>query len=315
MAPAPDLEIEGERLCRRLGGRWTNGQGLCLCPAHNDHDPSLSIRVGHRALLFKCFAGCDTISVLRAIRRLRLPLPQSTLEAPYPHAASTEKRPGPALRLWDASVPLIGTSAEAYLSGRLLQPPWQDLRYKARAPLGRGRDVVFRPALIAAVRERHRIVAVHRSFLDPLSVSLAKDLTNPRMMLGRPGRGAVQLAPANDILGLAEGIETALAAMRLHRLPVWATLGAERAGHILLPGSLERLVLLFDRDAAGWSAHQRALEAYARPHLDIRSIWPSTGHNDWADVLATRLRAAGGAANERRPPRVPRRGGSEPVSR
>lgn len=292
MAPAPDLEIEGERLCRRLSGRWTNGQGLCLCPAHNDHDPSLSIRVGRRALLFKCFAGCDTIAVLHAIRRLHLPLPRPAPDVPLSRSNQTAPRPGPALRLWDASAPLIGTPADTYLSGRLFQPPWHDLRFNARTPLGRGRDVVFRPALIAAVRERHRIVAVHRSFLDPVSFTLANDLTDARMMLGRPGRGAVQLAPANDILGLAEGIETALAAMRLHRLPVWATLGAERAGHILLPDSLERLVLLFDRDGPGWSAHQRALEAYARPDLEIRSAWPPAGYNDWADVLAARLRAA-----------------------
>ncbi|KMS56026.1 virulence-associated protein E [Novosphingobium barchaimii LL02] len=292
MAPAPDLELEGERLCRRLGGRWTNGQGLCLCPAHNDHDPSLSIRVGRRALLFKCFAGCDTIAVLHALRRLHLPLPRPAPDVPLPRPEEAATRPGPALRVWEASVPLTGTPAQTYLSGRLLRQPWQDLRYNPRTPLGRGRDVVFRPALIAAVRERHGVVAVHRSFLDPVSLGLAKDLTDPRMMLGRPGRGAVQLAPANNVLGLAEGIETALAAMRLHRLPVWATLGAERAGHILLPDSLERLVLLFDRDAAGWSAHQRALEAYAGSDLEIRSIWPSAGHNDWADVLATRLRAA-----------------------
>jgi hypothetical protein len=292
VAPPPDLEIEGERLCRRLGGRWTTGQGLCLCPAHDDHHPSLSIRVGRRALLFKCFAGCDTMAVLQAIRRLHLPLPRPAPDVPLPRSNQTATRPGPALRLWEASVPPTETAAEAYLSGRLLRPPWHDLRYNARTPLGRGRDVVFRPALIAAVRERHRIVAVHRSFLDPVSFTLANDLTDPRMMLGRPGRGAVQLAPANDILGLAEGIETALAAMRLHRLPVWATLGAERAAHILLPDSLERLVLLFDRDAAGWSAHQRALEAYARPDLEIHSAWPPAGHNDWADVLATRLRAA-----------------------
>lgn len=199
---------------------------------------------------------------------------------------------GPALRTWDASTSLATTPAEIYLGNRLLTAPWHDLRYNARTPLGGGRAVVFRPAMIAAVRERRRIVAIHRTFLDPATATRAGDLAEPRMMLGRPGRGAVQLMPAGRVLGLAEGIETALAAMRLHRIPVWAILGTERAGHILLPDRLERLVLLFDRDAAGWKANQRARLAYHRPGLEIVSPWPPLPNNDWADVLQTLPRAA-----------------------
>jgi hypothetical protein len=120
----------------------------------------------------------------------------------------------------------------------------------------------------------------------------ANDLAEPRMMLGRPGRGAVQLAAATTILGLAEGIETALAAMRLHRIPVWATLGAERAAHILLPSRLERLVLLFDRDAAGWKANRQIRLAHQYTGLKLFSPWPPVPHNDWADVLEDMPRAA-----------------------
>lgn len=286
------IEAAGANLVKRLGGRWSGGQGLCLCPAHDDHDPSLSVRVGDSALLFKCFAGCDTVAVLRAIRRLHLDLPERR-----PSLSSTRHRPlqtgsGPALRVWDASHPMAGTLAETYLSNRLLVPPWRDLRYNSRTPLGRGRAAVFRPALIAAVREGHRIVAIHRTFLDPVSALKASDLTDPRMMLGCPGRGAVQLAPATTILGLAEGIETALAAMHLHRIPVWATLGAERAAHVLLPSRLERLVLLFDRDAAGWKANRQVRLAHQHSGLEVFSPWPPVPHNDWADVLEEMPRAA-----------------------
>lgn len=71
----PDLEAAARDLMKRLGGHWANGKGMCSCPAHNDHTPSLSVRIGDRSLLFKCFAGCDTIDVLRAIRRLDLDVP------------------------------------------------------------------------------------------------------------------------------------------------------------------------------------------------------------------------------------------------
>ncbi|HUD90530.1 DUF7146 domain-containing protein [Sphingobium sp.] len=289
---SPELEFQGASLCRRLGGTWQKDRGLCLCPAHDDHNPSLSIRVGRHALLFKCFAGCETRDVLRAIRRLRLPLAERHIPASSSNVPLPQTGAGPALRTWDASASLAGTPAQTYLSGRLLTPPWHDLRYNPRTPLGRGRGVVFRPAMIAAVRERRRIVAIHRTFLEPATASRASDLADPRMMLGRPGRGAVQLMPPAAVLGLAEGIETALAAMQLHRIPVWAILGAERAGHILLPDWLERLVLLFDRDAAGWKANKSARLAYERPGLEIISVWPPPPNNDWADVLERRQRAA-----------------------
>ncbi|MDI1297351.1 MAG: toprim domain-containing protein [bacterium] len=146
--------------------------------------------------------------------------------------------------------------------------------------------------MIAAVRERRRLVAIHRTFIDAATATKAKDLADPRMMLGRPGRGAVQLMPPASVLGLAEGIETALAAMQLHKIPVWAVLGTERAGHILLPDWLERLVLLFDRDEAGWKANKSARLAYERPGLEIINAWPPSPNNDWADVLEGQSRAA-----------------------
>ncbi|WP_176400374.1 DUF7146 domain-containing protein [Sphingobium sp. Z007] len=286
------LEFQGANLCRQLGGTWRNDRGLCLCPAHDDHNPSLSIRVGRETLLFKCFAGCDTIDVLRAIRRLHLALPERPISASPCKLYIDWPRPGPSLRVWEASKSIMGTPVQAYLASRFLSPPWHDLRYNARTPLGRGHAVVFRPAMIAAIRERRRIVAVHRTFLDPTTGLKADDLSDPRLMLGRPGRGAVQLAAATTVLGLAEGVETALAAMRLHRIPVWATLGAERAAHVLLPSGLKRLVLLFDRDAAGWKANRRAHLAYNRPGLEIVSPWPPAPCNDWADVLEARERVA-----------------------
>tara|TARA_R110000787_G_scaffold79023_1_gene172629 strand:+ start:33000 stop:33908 length:909 start_codon:yes stop_codon:yes gene_type:complete len=287
-----ELEFQGEALCRKLGGTWQKDRGLCLCPAHDDHNPSLSIRVGRSALLFKCFAGCDTRDVLRAIRHLRLPFADRHISdlsrnVPSPHAGA-----GPALRIWNASASLVGTPAQSYLSGRLLTPPWHDLRYNLRTPLGRGSRALFRPAMIAAVRERRRLVAIHRTFIDAATATKAKDLADPRMMLGRPGRGAVQLMPPASVLGLAEGIETALAAMQMHKIPVWAVLGTERAGHILLPDWLERLVLLFDRDEAGWKANKNARLAYERPGLEIISAWPPPPNNDWADVLEGQSRAA-----------------------
>jgi hypothetical protein len=40
---------------------------LFNCPSHDDHDPSLCIRYGERALLIKCWAGCDFKTIIAAV--------------------------------------------------------------------------------------------------------------------------------------------------------------------------------------------------------------------------------------------------------
>lgn len=53
----------------RFKGVRPNGTGhMALCPAHDDRNPSLSISPGNGSgLLIKCFAGCDTEAVLKAV--------------------------------------------------------------------------------------------------------------------------------------------------------------------------------------------------------------------------------------------------------
>src|SRR3546814_3169332 len=53
-----------------LGGTWHGRTAMCLCPAHADSTPSLSIRQGDRGILVTCFAGCDREDVLRELRRI-----------------------------------------------------------------------------------------------------------------------------------------------------------------------------------------------------------------------------------------------------
>jgi hypothetical protein len=46
----------------------TNGSYAALCPAHDDHDPSLSVSQGSDGrVLLCCHAGCETKDVVAAI--------------------------------------------------------------------------------------------------------------------------------------------------------------------------------------------------------------------------------------------------------
>lgn len=290
-----DLEAQATDLVKRLGGTWSSNGAMCRCPAHDDRTPSLSVRVGETALLFKCFAGCDAIDVIRAIRRLDRNIRLSSqIAAPSPPIAlSPQWLQLRALDLWGSAHPLVGTPAEQYLRRRSFSVLPPALRYHPRTPLGRGQKAVFRPAMIAALHDRSRFVAIQRTFLDPREPRRARDLANPRRILGRPGQGAVMLAPANDTLGLAEGIETALSAILLLDIPVWATLGNERLSHIAIPDTVTRLILLPDNDRGGRIGAAKAVEAYAMPGRTIETMWPPHGFNDWNDVLRAKGKGVG----------------------
>src|SRR3546814_3055409 len=76
--------------------------------------------------------------------------------------------------------------------------------------------------------------------------------------------GAVRLFdPVEGRLGLAVGIESALAAKALTQIPCWASLGNERFGLVSIPESVRELHLFVDHDAGGELAEERARSAYA----------------------------------------------------
>lgn len=281
------LDRIGEALVRKLGGYWRHGKGMCRCPAHLDRKPSLSIRVGTSALLYKCWAGCDTRDVIREILTLdekALDTIETGVPAHSSFAADLWRRQR-ALHIWDEARQLSGTPAEIYLRRRRIAILPPALRFHLRTPLGGGERLDYRPAMIAAVHEVDRFVAIQRTFLDREDARRARDLIDPRMMLGRPHRGAVVLAPSGPTLGLAEGVETALSAMMLFDMPVWAALGSERLDQVAIPTGVTRLVLFPDNDLAGEIGAAKAMATYAMPGRLIEVEFPSARFKDWNDVL------------------------------
>ena len=286
--PFPSLEAQGREMVERLGGEWHQRGGMCRCPAHDDRTPSLSVRVGERRLLFHCFAGCDTRAVIRALEALRLHMrdaPSRQGGRVWTPADPGRQNRGAASRLWSAARPIEGSPAEAYLRSRGLAPTASDLRYHPRTPYGQGTQAIFRPAMLAAVRDDSGLVAVHRTFLD-LSPARLADLPLPKRALGRPGQGAVRLRPPHErMLGLAEGVETAMAATELTGVPCWATLGTERFAHVALPASVTQLILFLDNDSGGRRAEKLAREAHCGTNVEIEARYPQTRGADWNDVL------------------------------
>src|ERR1700751_3616853 len=55
------------RLGRKSGLGW-----VACCPAHEDHDPSLTLRDADGKVLVNCHAGCKQSAVINALKALGL---------------------------------------------------------------------------------------------------------------------------------------------------------------------------------------------------------------------------------------------------
>lgn len=285
------LVAEGRSIVEHLGGRWLKTGGMCRCPAHDDTTPSLSVRVGRTRLLLHCFAGCSATEILQALQTRQLLEARGGIAS---DAASFEPDhqcfAESAMRIWASARIIANTPAELYLRQRGILAASGELRFHPRTPQGPKPFTQFRPALIAAVRDKSGLVGVHRTFLSGRTGKLAS-LPNPKLGLGRFGAGAVRLAPAAPRLGLAEGLETALSATILFGIPCWATLGTERFGLVQLPPGVRELVLFLDHDKAGRRAEALAREAFGAS-IAIEARYPRGAGLDWNDVLVRSRRAA-----------------------
>jgi hypothetical protein len=271
--PTPELRA----LIKRIGGTWSGDTAMCLCPAHADRTPSLSIRQGDRSILVTCHAGCDSRDILRELSRVaRIPdFKSATIEKAHAN------RGKPYLAIWRAANVINGTLAERYVRDtRNIWAPLSDLRFHPRCPKGQGALATFEPALLVAMRRHGEIEAIQRIFLDPRTA----DYTEKRVLGPAIGAAWTNGPPAKTV-GICEGFETAAAYMSLTGIQAWATMGAKRFHQLTIPASVETLILLADNDAEGRRAHDRALQTYRRPGLTIKTEWPPGGMNDWAQLL------------------------------
>jgi putative DNA primase/helicase len=151
-----------------------------------------------------------------------------------------------------------------------------------------GQRVGVHPGFVAEVLDlAGELVTLHVTYLE----GGKKLVTNePRKILspltGREGC-AVRLMPTTGVLGIAEGIETALAAAALHDMPVWAALNTSLLAKFEPLAGLKALHIYADADRAGLEAAGRLMERLqGRMRFELHV--PSAPHNDFNDQLAAR---------------------------
>jgi putative DNA primase/helicase len=147
-------------------------------------------------------------------------------------------------------------------------------------------EVIYRiPAMVAAVTNPDgKHIATHRTFLAEDGYGKA-NVSTPRKVAGKYGRGpTIRLMPTAPLMGIAEGIETALAASRLFRIPVWSVLCAHGIETFEPPAECQHLVVFADHDKNRTS--QRAAESLkTRLPIPVEIRMPDQPGTDWNDAL------------------------------
>jgi putative DNA primase/helicase len=142
------------------------------------------------------------------------------------------------------------------------------------------------PAVVAPVHDiQGNLRSVARIFLD--------DVT-PRKKLapavGTVNGAAVWLYAAAPVMGVSEGIETALACRELFGLPTWSALSARGVESFEPPSECEVLRIFADNDSngAGQCAAYTLAARLTRAGLYTEVIIPPVRDTDWLDVLTHR---------------------------
>lgn len=214
-----------------------------------------------------------------------------------PREAMPEAKRMDALReVYLASKPMTeGDLAHRYLVSRRLDDRIYPAALRFAEKLRDG-DGGIRPCMVAMIgvhgetdaKGRQKYCSMHRTFLRPDGSGKAEMQSPRKLMPGTlPDGACVMLTEwhGHGPIGIAEGIETALAASRRFQMPVWAAISSGMLAKWTPPEGAESVCVFGDNDrkfggqaAAFTLAHKLAVKG-----LEVNVHIPPAIGTDWAD--------------------------------
>ena len=106
-----------------------------------------------------------------------------------------------------------------------------------------------------------------------------------KMMLGRAKGAAVMLSNSAPVMGIAEGIETALSVQKIFGMPVWACMSAPGIAGFPVIRGITHLTIFADHDEAGLKAAKNCARRYQKNGIDAAVRHPREPGGDWNSFL------------------------------
>jgi putative DNA primase/helicase len=205
-----------------------------------------------------------------------------------------KSNPLPALQRISRQAGAVGPAVQSYLAARGLKAAPGLLAARLDYYEDGQSAGTFDVMLGKIVDARGKPESWHLTYLRDGRKALVPSPRKVRAPLNGINGCAIRLYPAARHLGVAEGIESAIAAHMLHGLPVWSVMNANGIESFELPKGVEQVTVFADNDSnyvgqAAAYALARRLAMSGTP-CDVRV--PPQPDTDWNDVLLARREAA-----------------------
>lgn len=166
---------------------------------------------------------------------------------------------------------------ERYLKSRGVHPPPLLLAHHEAEYWQDGKMTGTYEAMVGVVSSPSgKPLTYHRTFLYS---GKKAPVTSPRKIMPAAGDttgSAIRLWPVAATIGIAEGIETALACHKLFGIPTWSVISAGGMERFIPPAGIEELVIFADRDknytgqAAAYACAKR-LSLETKIHVTVKT--------------------------------------------
>lgn len=251
-----------------------NGSGNYFCACSNGEK-------GGMALLMCCKGWTYAEAATEVEKIVGIATPTEAQDRPDPR---------PRLKALQESCADPGEAVIEYLSARGLEPNAATRQAKVRY-WDNGEPQGLYDAMVHKVTSADgKPLTFHVTYLDGAKKA---DLAAPRKLfpaVGPLAGAAVRLGKEDSIMGIAEGIETAMAASLIHGIPVWSAINTTFLEKFEPPSACKTLWIFGDSDKsfAGQKSAYALAERLVRTGINVNVLLPGD-FGDWNDILLGRI--------------------------